>query len=202
MKYEKFEEWMLHVPVVTSNGDKGEITNSLVYDRAIVLLQDEAEVVSRICNLEFLEEKPSEEVGAQENSQINWEVGQTVWDTVHGKGEVDRVGDSLHYPVGVVFDNGDTVDYTLCGEVHEQAKRSLFFSEPVITAELFPPKKPFIPTLKKGQMVVIKGKNCFENGCLRYVHLEQEDRIYTEEDSYFLKEDIAAIYCVGEELKL
>ena len=132
---------------------------------------------------------------------IEWEVGQVVWDVVYGKGEVARVDESFYYPVGVVFDNGDSADYTLCGEIDEQTKRSLFFSEPVITADLYPPKKPFTPTLKKGQMVVIKGKNCFEDGCVRYVHSEQEDRIYTEENSYFLKADIAAIHCVGEEIK-
>ena len=71
-----------------------------------------------------------------------FEVGQEVWDTVLGKGEVTRVDESFYYPIGVVFDDGDTADYTLCGEMHEQTKRSLFFSEPVVTAELFPPKKP------------------------------------------------------------
>ena len=141
--------------------------------------------------------------------EIDWQVGQVVWDVRNGRGVITRVSEGDDYPIHVVFDLKDvygdiiTDTYTIDGRyVKTQKARSLFFSEPVITAELYPPKKPFVPTLKKGQMVVIKGKNCFENGCLRYVHLEQEDRIYTEEDSYFLKDDIAAIYCVGEELKL
>lgn len=138
-----------------------------------------------------------------EGSQIDWQVGQTVWDTVHGKGEVDRVGDSLHYPVGVVFDNGDTRDYTLCGEIHEQAKRSLFFSRPVITAELFPPKKPFVPTLKEGEKILLK---------VPYLEEEKVAFVRREEDNilYYMFEDGAKDYSeksqitvsrIGEEIK-
>ena len=208
MKYEKFEEWML-----------GKKVTHVVVESSGVIVERPAEDDPNICvrvdydegglagdtlgaflhNLEFLEEKPSSEVGAREDSQINWEVGQTVWDTVHGKGEVDRVGASIHYPVGVVFDNGDTVDYTLCGEVHEQAKRSLFFSEPVITAELYPPKKPFTPKLKfDDKLMVINSHGKVE--CYGYVEQEFEDSVAMRTGEVYEKV-YYNFFKLGEEIK-
>ena len=72
-----------------------------------------------------------------------FEVGQEVWDTVLGKGSVWSISmTSALYPVRVKFDNGLTESYNFQGKCAEKNKRSLFFSEPVVTAELFPPKKP------------------------------------------------------------
>ena len=72
-----------------------------------------------------------------------FEVGQEVWDTVLGKGSVWGISmTSALYPVRVKFDNGLTESYNFQGKCAEKNKRSLFFSEPTVTAELFPPKKP------------------------------------------------------------
>lgn len=212
MKYEKFEKWMLgkkvtHM-VTLSSGVIVDISCEGEPDFPVKVKYYDGNLAGETAlaflrNLEFLEGKTSDLVSAQEDSQVNWEVGQVVWDTAFGEGEVvdfDEEG-YLEHPVKVHFKNGCTETYTKEGTIFKDCKRSLFFSEPVVTAELYPPKKPFTPTLKKGQMVVIKGKDCFEGGCIRYVHSEQEDRIYIEEDLYFLKKDIAAIHCVGEEIK-
>lgn len=214
MKYEKFEEWMLgkkvtHVCVRSSgviverpDEDDPDICVRVKYDEGCLAGDT---VGAWLRNLEFLEEKPSEEVGAQENSQINWEgsqidwqVGQVVWDTVHGKGEVTRVDESFYYPVGVEFDNGDTEDYTLCGEIHEQVKRSLFFSEPVITAELFPPKKPFVPTLKKGDTVVVKWVDTTQ---VLIVREETERQVKGSCGEVWDKDPDVHFYKIGEEIK-
>ena len=72
-----------------------------------------------------------------------FEVGQEVWDTVLGKGSVWGISTGFAlYPVRVKFDNGLTESYNFQGKCAEKNKRSLFFSEPTVTAELFPPKKP------------------------------------------------------------
>ena len=72
-----------------------------------------------------------------------FEVGQEVWDTVLGKGSVWGISmTSALYPVRVKFDNGLIESYNFQGKCAEKNKRSLFFSEPAVAAELFPPKKP------------------------------------------------------------
>lgn len=73
--------------------------------------------------------------------------GQTVWDVVRGRGVVTDA-DSKH--VSVMF--GCTlVYYTPDGRVAKDYNRSLFFSEPKVTAETEP---LFEPTLKSGEVVV------------------------------------------------
>ena len=91
MKYEKFEEWMIgkkvtHVCAQSSGvivkrpaEDGPHITVKVKYNEG-GLAGDTLGAFLR--NLEFLEEKPSEEVGAQENSQINWEGCQINWQVV------------------------------------------------------------------------------------------------------------------------
>ena len=215
MKYEKFEEWMIgkkvtHVYAESSGviverpaEDDPDICVRVKYDEGCLAGDT---VGAWLRNLEFLEEKPSEEgntvedsqVDLREGSQIDWQVGQVVWDTVHGKGEVARVDESFYYPVGVVFDNGDTVDYTFCGKIHEQAKRSLFFSEPVVTAELFPPKKPFKPILKKGDAVVAKRKDG-QDAVMLCVVEESEDVVSNSQATYNKSKWV--FYKLGEEIK-
>ena len=90
-----------------------------------------------------------------------FEVGQEVWDTVLGKGSVWGISmTSALYPVRVKFDNGLTESYNFQGKCAEKNKRSLFFSEPTVTAELFPPKKTFKSSLNKGDLIAIKDEHC------------------------------------------
>ena len=88
----------------------------------------------------------------QESQKIKWEVGQTVWCILFGKGTVSCVDDPDCYPVAVNF-GGDTDEYyTLDGAYALGGKRSLFFSEPKVEAKLYP---PFVPTFSRGDIVVL-----------------------------------------------
>ena len=139
-----------------------------------------------------------------EGSQIDWQVGQTVWDVRYGKGIVDTLlAIPCQYPIGVVFTDGSTASYTSkglnrCTDVY----RSLFFSEPKIEAEKFPPKKPFVPKLKKWDVILVRVKGeLYGEGIVRTVHSETDDRIYISENHhYFLKKDILSIRTLSEEI--
>lgn len=149
-----------------------------------------------------------------EGSQIDWQVGQEVWDLILGKGVVFAVHNELTrtfacQPIVIKFDSGELFDYSMKGVSNIPAlkslahKRTLFFSEPIVTAELFPPKKPFVPTLKRGDRVHIYTKGgLFPEGVVREVFSEVDDRIYISEDGhYFMKHDIESIHILGEEIK-
>lgn len=133
-----------------------------------------------------------------------FEVGQEVWDTVLGKGSVWGISmTSALYPVRVKFDNGLTESYNFQGKCAEKNKRSLFFSEPVITAELFPPKKSFKSVLKVGGLIAIKDKHCSDAVIVSFLK-EDEERIYYVYDDgqrdYSHKENVS-VYPLGEEIK-
>lgn len=85
-----------------------------------------------------------------DNKAINWELGQEVWDTVFGRGVVSAVFPQqqvhVRYADKIRWYTTEGVLQTL----GEAKNRSLFFSEPEIIADRFPPKKPFVPLLKKG----------------------------------------------------
>ena len=135
---------------------------------------------------------------------IEWEVGQVVWDTKYGKGVVVEA-DSLNFPkfpVSVNFERVGQRNYSADGKNGgAENNRSLYFSEPVITAERFPPKKPFTPILKEGDQVVVK-TDWGEDG-LYTVKEETECHIYFEERLVILhKSNIKAIYKLGEEVKI
>lgn len=140
-----------------------------------------------------------------EGSQIDWQVGQEVFCLLRGKGVVSYIaeGDDIVHAIGVRFKDSEDC-YTRCGKLDNSHKnRSLFFSEPEIIAEKFPPKKPFIPTLKKGDIVFIKvSGELFGEGTVRTVYGEHDDRIYISEDGmYFMKKDIVSLHKLGEEIK-
>jgi hypothetical protein len=91
----------------------------------------------------------------QVSQPIAWEVGQEVWCLLRGKGRVNYV--ATNGEVDVRFE-GNTLQnwYSADGKLTTGKNRTLFFSEPKIEAELFPPKKPFIPVFKKEDVVVVK----------------------------------------------
>ena len=207
MKYEKFEEWMVgkkfynvydpnDIGVIVGKGEEGGVVD--------VIYENDGPSWARICNVNFVdspEEKPSEK-----SKQIDWQVGQVVWDVRNGRGIVKEISDDEYYPIYVVFDltdrYGDAVSdiYTLDGRyVDTQKVRSLFFSEPVITAELFPPKKPFIPTLKKGDTIV--AHNEMDRGAIVFkVYQEQEEYVQSV-DGECLYKNIWEFSKLGEEIK-
>lgn len=222
MKYEKFEEWMIgkkvtHVCAQSSGviverpaEDDPHITVRVKYDEGCLAGDT---VGAWLSNLEFLEEKPSEEVNVPESSQIDWEgsqidwqVGQEVFCLLRGKGVVVRVGDEdegAPYTVGVDF--GYTFDnYTIDGKIFDDHKgRVLFFSEPVITAELFPPKKSFVPTLKEGECVLLwLSKECAP--VFVTIIEEKEDKLFymhTNGQKDYTSKNGIKIGRLGEEIK-
>ena len=131
-----------------------------------------------------------------------FEVGQEVWDTVLGKGSVWGISmTSALYPVRVKFDNGLTESYNFQGKCAEKNKRSLFFSEPVITAELYPPKKPFKPTLKKGDVLVVQHVRLLEEKYVLKVESEDEECVwFVGEDNGYLK-TAWTFHKLGEEIE-
>lgn len=97
----------------------------------------------------------------QESQEIKWEVGQEVWCILFGKGTVTCVDDTDCYPVAVNF-GGDTDEYyTLDGAYALGGKRALFFSEPKVEAELYPPKPAFVPFLGRGDLVTVMKNGVF-----------------------------------------
>lgn len=221
MKYEKFEEWMIGKKIGV-DGYEGVVLGryfpSIVPSEVVCIQYKIGNNPTdwrwvELADVTFLEEVAHEEehspipweVGVRENSQIDWQVGQVVWDVRNGRGVVKEVNNGENYPIYVEFDmtdhfgntNSDT--YTLDGRhVETQKVRSLFFSEPVITAELYPPKKPFTPTLKKGDTVVAKRKDG-RNTVVFYVVTESEDIISSSGATY--KKSEWVFYKLGEEVK-
>ena len=214
MKYEKIEKWMLgkkvtHV-VTLSSGVIVDISYEGEPDFPVKVKYDGGILAGEtswafLRNLEFLEGKPSEEVGAQENSQISWEVGQEVFCLLRGKGFVVRVGDDEETPYTVEVDFGYTFDhYTIDGKIFDDHKgRVLFFSEPVITAELFPPKKPFKSLLKVGDLITIKDKHCSDVVIVSFLKEEEERIYYTYIDGQrdYSHKDNVSVYPLGAEIK-
>lgn len=136
-----------------------------------------------------------------QGSQINWQVGQVVWDCAYGKGIVESVSlidDEIH----VQFERFNTsFNYDVNGIIYGGGSRTLFFSEPKIIAETKPPKKSFVPTLKKGTDVLIKSKYAAEP-TVWVVDLETEDRIYISNGGrYYMKQDIEYVRILGEQVK-
>lgn len=133
-------------------------------------------------------------------------VGMEVFCLLRGKGVISEVWkyyDDDYYPVEVEF--GYTTDrYTSKGKIYDDHKtRVLFFSEPKIEAERFPPKQKFAPALEEGDRVFIATKTGpLQNGAVYTVFSEVEDRVFvSEHGDYFLKLDIASISKLGEEIK-
>ena len=133
-----------------------------------------------------------------------FEVGQEVWDVIFGKGEVVTVADDNYtdFPVIVRFENdGREESYTKEGKLF-YCKRTLFFSEPVVTAELFPPKKKFKPVLEPGQLVVKMDNFTGKVGLVRVI---EENEVSVRCLHHGCVQDVNkkmfGFYCVGEEVK-
>lgn len=137
-----------------------------------------------------------------EEKAIVWEIGQEVFCVRFGKGTVTGILTGLYYPVFVAFDEELEASYTLEGKYGEEDKyRSLFFSEPKIIADKFPPKKAFVPTLKKGDKVAMR---LIERDCIVTIEREEEDEIFIEQQVSgfrYPKRCIVEIYKLSEEIK-
>lgn len=149
------------------------------YKRAVTL--KELQGCYHVTHFEHVEEEVMDNTEEQE---IKWEVGQEVWCLIHGKGVVDNISlEDKQYPIEVDF-GYDSSDYTVDGKYYSNCNRTLFFSEPIVTAELFPPKKPFVPKLKKGDVILAKDYREF-----RVIRVSREDEhfVYNEDGTGFGK---------------
>ena len=140
------------------------------------------------------------------SEEIKWEVGQEVWeDVIFGKGEVIAVEEDncTDFPIRVRFENGKGEEsFTKEGKFFTDCKRSLFFSEPVITAELFPPKKKFKPVLEPGELVVIMEKMTGEVDLARVIEeTEFSVRCLSINSMRVASKKMFDFWCVGEEIK-
>ena len=151
-------------------------------------------------NVNHLEYVKESAMNNTEEQEIKWEVGQEVWDVRYGKGIVDTLlAIPCQYPIGVVFADGGTASYTSkglnrCTDVY----RSLFFSEPKIEAEKFPPKKLFVPAFQKGDVVAVKWADI-----VRILILEQETERQVKGNCgrVWDKDPDVHFYKLGEEIK-
>ena len=135
-----------------------------------------------------------------EEKEINWEIGQEVFCLLRGKGVVHQIyntGMDWSEGVDVYFMNQGIIRYKFDGTIGTGFNRSLFFSEPQITAELFPPKKPFVPKLKSGDVILAKDYRGFK---VIRVSSEDEHFVYNEDGTGFGKSGWE-FRTLGEEIK-
>lgn len=150
--------------------------------------------------IEHFEHVKEETMNTNEEQVIKWEVGQEVWCILNGSGTVFNYTKE-EYPVKVLFSSGEETSYTDCGRMRSWDKnRTLFFSEPKIEAELFPPKKAFVPTLKFGETVIAKHKTLKDREVF-IICDEDEETVWSQDsmDGYLKK--AWNFYNLGEEIK-
>ena len=138
-----------------------------------------------------------------EEKEINWEIGQEVFCLLRGKGVVHQIyntGMDWSEGVDVYFRNHGVIRFKFDGTTGIGFNRSLFFSEPKIEAEKFPPKKPFVPVLKKGDVILVKSSG-YKEGIVRTVYEELEDKIVIDaKGDFHAKSQIHSIHRIGEEI--
>lgn len=145
-------------------------------------------------NQNHFEHVKEETMNTNEQQIINWEVGQEVFCLLRGKGVVSAVSPRA---IDVQYSHGVNV-YDVEGKpALGSSLRTLFFSEPKIEAEKFPPKKPFVPTLKKGDTVVV---NTYLGSICHKVNEETETHLDCNGQRY-AKQKIISIFKLGEEIK-
>ena len=149
-------------------------------------------------NVNHLEYVKESAMNNTEEQEIKWEVGQEVFCILRGKGVVTEVLSCTDYPVEVKF--ADTFDrYTLGGKIYTDHKgRVLFFSEPKIEAEKFPPKKLFVPAFQKGDVVAVKWADTVQ---ILILEQETERQVKGNCGQVWDKDPDVHFYKLGEEVK-
>lgn len=204
----KFKKSSLETSMIDAKEDDVFIIENF-QDKAktLVLLEGKYFAIYNVEHLEHVKEQTMNNAEGQEikweGSQINWEVGQVVWCLVYGKGVVDTIFEESIYPVCVYFDADVSYKtYTIEGKLYKGANRTLFFSEPKVIAESFPPKKAFVPTLKKGENVYVVYNQGKISGMFGVVK-ELEDCVVLADYSceIQLEKSLTTIRKLGEEIK-
>lgn len=139
------------------------------------------------------------------SEEIKWEAGQEVWDVIFGKGVVVTVEEEIYpdFPVTVRFEiAGQEESYTKEGKLFRDCKRSLFFSEPVVAADLSPPKKKFKPILEPGELVVIMDKTTEQVDLARVIEENEFSvRCLHHGCIHVANKKMFGFYGVGEEIE-
>lgn len=127
----------------------------------------------------------------QESQEIKWEVGQTVWCILFGKGTVICVDDPDCYPVAVNFGGDADEYYTLDGAYALGGKRALFFSEPKVEAELYP---PFVPAFSKGDIAVLVLRGSFSQPPITVVVQKETETVLLADTGTAYNKKVYDIY--------
>lgn len=136
-----------------------------------------------------------------EEQEIKWEVGQEVFCCVFGKGTVIEISKNGPYPLRVSFEHEENTEegYTMEGKLFTAAKnRTLFFSDPKIEAEKFPPKKPFVPAFQKGDVIAVKRADTVQ---ILILEQETERQVKGNCGQVWDKDPDVHFYKLGEEIK-
>ena len=170
------------------------------YKRAVTL--EELQGCYHVTHFEHVKE---EVMNNTEEQEIKWEVGQEVFCLLRGKGVVHQIYNTGVYwseGVDVYFGDHGVIRFKFDGTIGMGFNRSLFFSEPKIEAEKFPPKKPFVAKLKNGDMVFVKHKNLYKECYTLEVDYEEEDAVWfkNEYDGYL--KSAWNFFKIGEEIIL
>lgn len=129
------------------------------------------------------------------NTETQFQVGDTVWCILNGRGKVISIDNHGDYSIEVGFGNYNVETYTQDGKFYTfNVNRSLYFSEPKIEGET---TRPFQPKLI-GKSVVVK--SALGNWIGKVI---QEDSIIIqlENSQCFVKSKIE-IFELGPEIKL
>ena len=152
-------------------------------------------------NITHLEHVKEEIMNNTEEREIKWEIGQEVFCLLRGKGVVHQIYNTGVYwseGVDVYFGDHGVIRFKFDGTIGTGFNRSLFFSEPKIEAEKFPPKKPFVPVFKQGETVVAKKKDG-KNTVVFYV--DKETEISVESTGCGYPKTLYNFYKISEEVK-
>ena len=192
-------------PMNAHVGELGEVVRVCV-DRYIVQFDSTACSWTYPISLAHLAKMDSDESSdtavPEDNTAIDWEIGQEVFCLLRGKGVVHQIyntGMDWGEGVDVCFMNHGIIRFKFDGTISRGFNRSLFFSEPQIIAEKLPPKKPFVPVFEEGDKIIVVyngdgGKNFIT------VMEEVKDRVFADDGHAYLK-DSYRFYKLGEEIK-
>lgn len=123
-----------------------------------------------------------------------FEVGQTVYCAANGKGKVVQI-EKWGYPIKVLFDTRDELNYTFDGKLHSNLDRSLFFSKPVVEGAIEP---AYEPKFKPGERVfVTMGDDVY--GAIQVLK-DFKDHVMTTNGSTYPK-DSYDFYRIGEKVE-
>lgn len=136
----------------------------------------------------------------KEEQEIKWQVGQEVFCLLRGKGVVHEIHNTGLYwseGVDVYFTNHGVIRFKFNGSIGDRFNRSLFFSEPKIEAEKFPPKKLFVPAFQKGDVVAVKWADTVQ---ILILEQETEQQVKGNCGQVWDKDLDVHFYKLGEEI--